>query len=84
MLKRILTPLFQNLAIKRKLKSIEYLMKQNNKPRLDFTVMFSADEETRVKIHNELTKAIKSINKLVEDAPSKNLYQMSIDLFDWL
>ena len=48
-----------------------------------FSVVFSASENTRKEIHSKFLEFLKSCELLVGEAKSKNVYQMSFDLFPW-
>lgn len=48
-----------------------------------FSVVFSASENTRKEIHGRFLDFLKSIETLVGEAKSKNVYQMAFDLFPW-
>ena len=77
-------PYFKSFTISSKLKTIEYFSRSTNTPRMDLSVAFSADEATREKIQQELMTALERIRLLVEQAPTQSVYQLNIDLFDWL
>jgi hypothetical protein len=48
-----------------------------------FTVVFSADENARKRIHSKLLELITEIETLVVKAPAQNVYQLSLDLLPW-
>lgn len=49
----------------------------------NFAVTFSADAETRENIQREFLKFLKAIEGMVKDAPAKDVYGLSFDLFRW-
>jgi len=48
-----------------------------------FSVVFAADEETRLKLHQMFMDFLKDAKKFVGEAKSKEVYQMNFDLFPW-
>lgn len=48
-----------------------------------FTAVFSADEKTRKKIQAKLLEFIQEVEPLVVQAPSQEVYQLSLDLLSW-
>jgi len=55
----------------------------NAEDKYDFSVVFSADDETKREIHQAFMQFLKKIKKNVEKAPAKEVYQMNFDLFRW-
>lgn len=49
----------------------------------NFAVTFSADPETRERIQREFLKFLKTTEGLVKDAPAREVYGLSFDLFRW-
>lgn len=54
---------------------------QNEK--VAFNLTFSADPETKEKIHREFVAFLKRIEPMVKDAPAEELYGLRFDLFRW-
>ncbi|MCX6117883.1 MAG: hypothetical protein NT027_10090 [Proteobacteria bacterium] len=48
-----------------------------------FTALFSADEETRRRLQSKLLLLLKEFEGDVRDAPAKQMFQFSFDLFPW-
>lgn len=48
-----------------------------------FLATFAANEKTRIKIQSEFVEFLKSVERLVADAPSEDVYQIQFDLFGW-
>lgn len=44
---------------------------------------FTADDKSRKLIQDRFINFLKEANRIIKDAPSKNLYQMNFDLFSW-
>lgn len=49
-----------------------------------FSTLFTADEATRKIIKGKLLDVLKECQALVAHAPSRDLFQLNIDLFSWL
>ena len=56
---------------------------QTSEKSYGFSVVFSADEKTRVKIQAKLLDLITEIEPLVVKAPAQNVYQLSLELLPW-
>jgi hypothetical protein len=78
------SPYFESWKNQFTLKAFEWNKTLEEKDKYNFTVSFTANDETKEKIRLEFLKILKSVEKDVSNAPSKNLYQMSFDLFKWL
>ncbi len=50
----------------------------------NFSVFFSADEETRSHIHEQFLDLLAKIQPKVKESPAKGLYQMNFDLLEWI
>lgn len=75
-LNRAYQALFRQLAL-------EHLRRTEESEKYEFSVTFSADEETRFKIHDEFNRFIKRAEELVRAAPSEGVFQLNFDLFRW-
>jgi hypothetical protein len=60
------------------------LLKIKKDMRTTLFVTFSADEKTRLQIHDRFLEFIRDIEDLVKMAPSENVYQLGFDLFPWI
>jgi len=49
----------------------------------NFTLTFSADQKTKEKIHSEFQKFLATIEPMVKDAPSDQIFGLRFDLFRW-
>ncbi len=77
------SPIFRAWRNQLKLLSTQKLNQLTEKDGYSFSVVFSASENTRKEIHSKFLEFLKSIESLVGEAKSKNVYQMSFDLFPW-
>ncbi len=77
------SPIFRAWRNQLKLLSTQRLNQLNDKEGYSFSVVFSASETTRKEIHARFLEFLKSCESLVGEAKSKNVYQMSFDLFPW-
>lgn len=55
----------------------------SQKDSYNFSVVFSADDEVKNKLHQLFLSFLKEAQGLVKQARSKNVYQMNFDLFNW-
>ncbi|MGE0172672.1 MAG: DUF4423 domain-containing protein [Oligoflexales bacterium] len=70
----------------RSLQRLNALERMNSLPDekcFNFNVIFSADPEARAKIREKLLELVNLCQKVVEKSEKKEVYQLSIDLFDW-
>ena len=56
----------------------------NNDDAYSFTATFSANEETFLALKTEFLNWLKSVEPLIDQAPSQECYQVHFDLFPWL
>lgn len=57
----------------------------DNEHSYNFSVVFSADEETRKNIMAQYFDFLKKIEQMVQDCPEpENVYQLNFDLFPWV
>lgn len=75
---------FKPFTISNKLKTIESFARSIDKKRMDLSIVFSASHDTREKIQQELMCTLEKIKILVEKSSTQSVYQLNIDLFDWL
>jgi hypothetical protein len=61
-----------------------HLQTLNEDEKHNFMGTFSADPETAAEIKKKFRDFLKDVERLVIKAPSKNVFQMSFDLFKWL
>lgn len=61
----------------------QQLQRLPDEAKYGFSVLFSADPETREKIQREFLKFLQTIEPLVKTAPPEELYGMRFDLFQW-
>lgn len=66
-----------------RLVSAFHLLKTTNDRRFAFSTTFSANEETKAKIHDAFLKFLREIEPMVQQASSEEAYQMNFDLFPW-
>jgi hypothetical protein len=48
-----------------------------------FSVLFSADEETRCRIHEQFLEFLQKTQQKVKKAASNHVYQLNFELFPW-
>lgn len=77
------SPVFRAWRNQLKLLSVQRLNQLPEAKAYSFSVVFSASENTRKEIHSRFLEFLKSCESLVGEAKSKNVYQMSFDLFPW-
>ena len=75
---------FHSWQLQMRLKAIEYSKKVDQKDKYNFLVNFTATDEDREKIRLDFMKFLKKVEATVKKADSKNLYQMSFDLFKFV
>lgn len=63
--------------------TIQRIQSQNPDGQVNVSVNFSADEATKILIHENFLKFLKSTEALVQNAPSEEVYQLNFDLFGW-
>lgn len=66
-----------------RLRSLQQQQLLDDSLNYSFMVTFTADKETRDKIHREFLKFLKTVEGWVKDAPSEEVYQIHFDLFRW-
>lgn len=66
-----------------RLQSLQKINATGESDKFFFNVVLSCDEATRKSIHEEFLKFIKVAEKLVQDSPAKDVYQLNFDLFRW-
>lgn len=66
-----------------RLKTLEQVPRVAAKDTYNFTVVFSANDETRAAIQARILDVIRSTESLVLKAPQEDVFQMTIDLFKW-
>ena len=63
--------------------ALEHLKRTEQAQKYEFAVTFSANEETRQRIHDEFNEFIKKAEVLVRNAPPEGVFQINFDLFRW-
>lgn len=66
-----------------KLYSLQRINQLNETEAYSFTVVFSANPSTKKIVHARFLEFLKSCEVLVKEAPARQTYQMSFDLFPW-
>ncbi len=70
-------------SLMRALGFTQILKIQKNK-KFSFQVTFSADDRTRVQIHEKFLEFLRAIEDSVRSAQPEEVYQISFDLFPWM
>ena len=63
--------------------ALEHLKRTEEAQKYEFAVTFSADEESRQKIHDEFNVFVKKVETFVRSSPVEGVYQLNFDLFRW-
>ncbi len=63
--------------------ALEHLKRVEGNEKYEFSVTFSADEETQKVIHDEFNSFLKRIESQVRKAPAEGVFQLHFDLFRW-
>lgn len=66
-----------------RLQVIDQIKKLPPDQRFLLSMTFSGREETRTYVHEQFLKFLKSVEPVIRDAPSENVFQMNFDLFNW-
>jgi hypothetical protein len=66
-----------------RVKSLERIQQLATDRTYNFSVTFTADEETRIEIRRQFQVFLKRIEELARKAPEEEVYQINFDLFDW-
>lgn len=78
------SPYFNSWKNQLAIKAMEWEKSLDTADKYNFTVSFTADEQTKENIRLEFLKMLKTIEELVSKAPSETLYQMNFNLFKWI
>jgi len=64
-------------------RSLQHQQLLNENEKYNFAVSFTGDPHTKEKIQKEFLKFLSVVENLVDEAPSRAVYQMNFDLFSW-
>lgn len=77
------SPIYRAYRYLLRLKGMERTNQLDDKSSFHFSVIFTADEPTRKKIHQRLLEFLSWAQQEVSVAPQEGVYQLSLDLFPW-
>jgi hypothetical protein len=63
---------------------VTQLLKIQKDKKFSFQVTFSADDRTRMQIHEKFLEFLRAVETSVRSANPEEVYQISFDLFPWL
>lgn len=77
------SPLYRAWRNQIKLLSSQRINQLNDQDAYSFSTVFSADQRTRKLVHDRFLEFLKTCESSVGEAPAKQVFQMSFDLFPW-
>ena len=77
------SPVYRAWRNQCKMFAVQQLNRLHEELSYSFSVVFSADQKTKKQLHQKFLEFLKSCESLVTDAPPKQVFQMSFDLFPW-
>jgi len=77
------SPFYRSFRTAKKLVAIEQLARLPEEKAYSFSVAISSTPEVRAKILRSILELIQNAENLVKDSDEVEVYQLSLDLFDW-
>lgn len=77
------SPIFRPHKAMLRMRSLERLSRVSPNSSYNFSAIFTADVKTRQEIQESFVEWLSSTGAKITKAPSRGVYQMAFDLFDW-
>lgn len=77
------SPVYKTYRTMLKLRALSRMDSLSSNDTYNFSVIFTANEEVRRKIHGRFLEFLKSVEEDVKNAPAEEVYYMAFDLFNW-